>query len=299
MIAVAGASGFVGRAVCDALTMRGLRVATIGRRAEADIRWPAPGGTFTAEDFVILRQCRAVVNVVGETIGARWTPARRRAIRESREGLTRALCSALAAREQRPATLISASAVGIYGDRGDTWLDESSSLGDDFLASVAREWESATEPARAAGMRVVRMRLGVIFGANGGMIGKLRLPFSLGLGAKLGSGEQWLSWIAISDVVSFVLRAIDDDAFSGAINVTAPDPITNADFTKLMGRILGKPTILPAPAFGLRLAFGQMANGVLLASQRVRPAGLLERNFAFEHPTAEGALRAALEMRAA
>ena len=298
MIAVTGASGFIGRAVCDALTMRGIKVVTVGRRANSDVRWPAPGGSFATEDFIKLRRCRAVVNISGESIGARWTGARRKAIRESREGLTRVLCAALASRDERPATLISASAVGIYGDRGDTWLDESATLGDDFLASVAREWERATEPARAAGMRVVLMRLGVVFGVSGGMVGRLRLPFQLGLGGRLGSGAQWLSWIALDDVVSFVLRAIDDSAFNGAVNVAAPEPITNAQFTKLVGRLLGRPTVIPTPAFALRMAFGQMANGVLLASQRVRPGQLERHRFAYSHPTAEGALRAALGMAA-
>jgi uncharacterized protein (TIGR01777 family) len=299
VIAVSGATGFVGRAVCEALEMRGLKVVAIGRRDGADIRWPAPGASFTREEIERLQRCRAVVHAIGESIGARWTPARRRAIRESREGLTRTLCTALASLAPRPATLISASAVGIYGDRGDTWLDESSSLGDDFLATVARDWESATEPARAAGMRVVRMRLGVVFGANGGMIGKIRLPFQLGFGGRLGAGDQWLSWIALADVVSFILRAIDDETFSGPVNLSSPEPITNRAFTEMMGRLLGRPTIIPAPAFGLRIAFGQMANGVLLASQRVRPAELTKRGFAWAHPSAEGALRVALGLDAA
>jgi uncharacterized protein (TIGR01777 family) len=294
MIALAGATGFIGRAVRDVLRMRGIKVVTIGRRADADIRWPSGGGEFSPADREKLRRTRAVVNLCGESIGSRWTPARRRAIRESRAGLTATLVRGITSIEPRPRVLLSASAVGFYGERGDDWLDESEPPGPDFLASVAREWEEATSPAAAAEIRVVLMRMGVVFGAGGGMLSRLRLPFSLGAGAKLGSGRQWMSWIALEDVVSFVVRAIDDDGFEGPVNVTSPEPLTNGEFTSLFARILGRPAFLALPAAALRLGFGDMADGVLLASQRARPSCLEGRGFAYVHPDAASALRAAV-----
>jgi uncharacterized protein (TIGR01777 family) len=293
MIVVTGASGFVGRAVCDALTTRGHTVITIGRSAAANIRWPAPGGSFDPAALDLLRRSRAVVNLAGENIGARWTASRRRAIRESRVGLTTTLANAIAGIEPRPATLLNASAMGIYGDRGDEWLDEGAAPAADSLARVVRDWEAATEPAARAGVRVVKMRFGVVLG-RGGIFARLRLLFQLGLGGKLGSGRQWMSWISIDDVVDFILRAIDDTTYVGPVNVSSPEPVTNAEFTRVLGRLLGRPTVLPAPAFALRLAFGEMADRLLLTSHRMRPAKLLESRFSYAHPTADAALRAAL-----
>lgn len=294
MIAVAGASGFIGRALCDALTLRGKRILRIGRRPDSDLRWPDRSVDFGATELAMIGRCRAIVNFTGATIGARWTAGRKRAIRESRGGLTGLLARGIAARSPRPSVLLSASAVGIYGDCGDAWIDETAPLGSDFLASVARDWEAATAPASAAGVRVVHMRLGVVIGPGGGMIGRLQLPFRLGLGARLGAGSQWMSWIALEDVVAFVLRAIDDDALVGEFNLTSPEPVTNRQFTDLLATQFGRPARLAAPAFALRLAFGEMAQAMLLASQRVRPARLLAHGFAYSNPNAESALRAAL-----
>jgi uncharacterized protein (TIGR01777 family) len=291
MIVITGASGFVGRAVCDALTARGHEVITIGRSAAATIRWPAPGGSFEPAALDLLRRSRAVVNLAGENIGARWTASRRRAIRESRVGLTTTLANAMAGIEPRPATLLNASA--IYGNRGDEWLDEGAAPADDSLARVVRDWEGATEPAASAGVRVVKMRFGLVLGC-GGIFARLRLLFQLGLGGKLGNGRQWMSWISLDDVVDFILRAIDDTTYVGAVNVSSPEPVTNAEFTRLLGRLLGRPTVLTAPAFGLRLALGEMADRLLLTSHRMRPAKLLASRFSYAHPTADAALRAAL-----
>jgi uncharacterized protein (TIGR01777 family) len=294
LIVVTGASGFVGRAVCEEFELRGLRVARIGRGAGANARCPAPGAEFGDDALRALAGARAVVHLAGATIGERWTPARKRAIRDSRVALTGVLARALARAEPRPAAFVAASAVGIYGDRGDQWLDESSPPGDDFLATVAREWEAATEPARTAGVRVAHLRLGVVLGPGGGMVARLRLPFRLGGGARLGSGRQWLSWISLEDAVRVIVRAVDDPAFTGAFNVVAPEPVTNAEFTTRFARALGMPALLAAPPFALRAAFGEMADGVLLASQRVRPARLLATGFAFVHPSLDAALAAAL-----
>ncbi|MDA1082281.1 MAG: TIGR01777 family oxidoreductase [Gemmatimonadetes bacterium] len=294
MIAVAGASGFVGRAFCRMLELRGKRVLRIGRR-DADVRWPSVGEEFGEDARERLRGVRAVVNLAGEPIGARWTDARRHAIRDSRVRLTAVLARAIALLDPRPAVLVSASAVGIYGDRGDEWLDEASRPGDGFLANVAREWEAATEPARLSGIRVVLLRLGIVVGPGGGIVSQLRPAFRLALGARLGDGSQWMSWISLADTVRCIARAVDDDQVRGVVNVVSPHPVTNSDFTKAFARASGRPAVLAAPAFALRVVFGEMADGVLLSSQRVRPAQLLAQQYAFENPSLEGTLRTALD----
>lgn len=293
MIAITGAHGFIGDAVCRALELRGQRVVRIGR-TNADVRWPKRGAEFEPGALTALARTRAVVHLAGESIGARWTPARRRAIRQSRVELTATLARALATMNPRPAVLVAASAVGFYGDRGDEWLDESSAPGHDFLASVVSEWEAAAQPASAAGIRVVHLRFGIVLGANGGMLRQIRLPFQLALGARLGPGTQWMSWIAIDDLVRVVFRVIDDATVAGPVNVVAPEPARNADFTRTLAHTLGQPALLVAPAFALRALFGAMANGLMLSSQRVRPARLLAMGFPFDHPSLDGALRAAL-----
>lgn len=290
---MAGASGFIGRALCAELEGRGLRITRVGRRATADVRWPEPGGEFGDAAVRAFAGARAVVNLVGEPISERWTAARKRAIRDSRVGLTGALARAIARAGDRPPVFVSGSAVGIYGDRGDEWLDESSVLGTGFLADVARDWEAATVPAANAGVRVVTLRTGVVLGRDGGMLGRLVLPFQLGGGATLGSGRQWLSWISLGDATRAIIRAIDDDAMRGAVNVVSPEPVRNADFTAALARALRRPAVLAVPAPVLRLAFGEMADGVLLASQRVRPGALERLAFSFDHPAIDSALAAA------
>lgn len=293
MIAVTGATGFVGRALCTHLESRGERILRIGRR-NGDIAWPADGAEFDQSAIAAMRGVRAVVHLAGESIGKRWTRGRRRAIRESRVGLTGVLARALARLSPPPAVLISASAVGYYGDRGDELLDESSVPGNDFLARVTQDWESAAAPAAAAGVRATVMRMGVVLGPGGGMLAQLRLPFRLALGARLGDGSQWMSWIALNDAVRWIVRSLDDADISGPVNVVSPAPVTNAEFTRALGRALGRPTPFVAPASALRLAFGEMADGVLLASQRVRAARMLDFGFGFEHPSLDDTLRLAV-----
>lgn len=292
MIVVAGASGFIGRALCAELERRGLRITRVGRRATSDVRWPAPGGEFEGDAVRAFAGARAVVNLVGESISERWTTARKRAIRESRVGFTGALARAIARAGDRPPVFVSGSAVGIYGDRGDEWLDESSALGADFLADVARDWEAATAPAADVGVRVVALRTGVVLGRGGGMLGRLVLPFQLGGGATLGSGRQWLSWISLGDATRVILRAFDDEALRGPVNVVSPQPVRNSEFTAALAGALHRPALLAAPAPVLRLVFGEMADGVLLASQRARPGALTRLGFAFDHPTIDAALAA-------
>ncbi|MCX5755017.1 MAG: TIGR01777 family oxidoreductase [Gemmatimonadetes bacterium] len=293
MIIITGATGFVGRAVCDALRTKSHRVVTIGRDANSDVQWPARGD-FDADALAKLSGARAAVHLAGEPIGARWTAARKDAILRSRVDATATLARALASLSPKPAAMISASAIGYYGNRGDEWLDESSAAGDDFLSGVVRAWEDATQPAAVAGLRVVRLRFGLVFGRGGGMLDQVRLPFSLGAGGVLGSGTQWMSWVALDDLVRVVVRAIDDPQITGAVNVVSPNPVRNAEFTAALGMVLRRPAVIPVPAFALRALFGEMADGALLASQRVRPARLLASEFAFDHPTVDGALRAAL-----
>jgi len=293
MIAVTGATGFVGRALCRTLESRGERVLRIGRR-DGDIAWPVDGAEFGQSAIAAMRGVRGVVHLAGESIGKRWTSDRCRSIRESRVTLTGVLVRALAKLSLPPAVLVSASAVGYYGDRGDEMLDESSEPGRDFLARVTQEWESATAPAATAGVRVTVMRMGVVLGPGGGMIGRLRFPFRMGLGARLGDGSQWMSWISLGDAVRWIVRSLDDDEISGPVNVVSPEPVTNGMFTGALGRAVGRPTLLAVPASALRLAFGQMADGVLLASQRVRAARMLDFGFGFEHPSLDDMLRLAV-----
>jgi uncharacterized protein (TIGR01777 family) len=223
----------------------------------------------------------------------RWTRARKARIRDSRIQGTRLLSEALARTGRRPRVLVSASAVGIYGDRGDEVLTERSALGprEDFLTAVGREWENAAAPARAAGIRVVHPRFGVVLSRAGGALRKMLLPFRLGLGGRLGDGTQWWSWISIDDVVGALLHLVLNESLSGAVNVSAPEPVRNRDFTRILGRVLSRPTPFPVPSTALRLVFGEMADSALLASVRVLPERLLGSGYRFAYPDLEAALR--------
>ncbi|MCC7194525.1 MAG: TIGR01777 family oxidoreductase [Gemmatimonadaceae bacterium] len=294
MIVVAGASGFIGRALCEAIVRRGGRVVRIGRGAEAEIAWPVRGMEFDDGAMRTLARAAAVVALSGEPIATRWDAARKQEIHWSRAGLTGVLARAIGRAGGAPPAVISASAVGFYGDRGDEWLDESSMPGSDFLASVVRDWEAAAGPAAEAGARVVHARMGAVLGAGGGMLARVVRPFRLGGGATLGRGRQWMSWISLGDAVEALLRAIDDDALHGPVNVVSPEPARNATFTAALARAVRRPALLFAPAPVLRLAFGEMADALLLASQRVRPGALQAAGFAFGHATLDAALAAAL-----
>jgi uncharacterized protein (TIGR01777 family) len=235
----------------------------------------------------------AAVHLAGESIATgRWTAARKARILESRAKGTRLLAEALAGLEPRPKVLVSASAIGYYGDRGDEALTEDSGSGSAFfLSNVCRQWESATEPAADAGIRVANLRFGVILSAGGGALPRLLTPFRLGVGGTLGSGKQFMSWIAVDDAVGAILHALTTKALRGPVNAVSPQPVTNREFTKALGRVLGRPTLFPMPAFAARLAFGQMADELLLCSQRVEPAKLLASDYQFRFPDLEGALR--------
>jgi hypothetical protein len=234
----------------------------------------------------------AVVHLAGEGIAARrWSSSQKEEIRRSRVAGTATLAEALAKLERPPKTLVCASAIGIYGDRGDEALDETSAPGSDFLASVCQEWEAAAAPAAARGIRVVNLRLGIVLTPRGGALAKMLLPFRMGAGGKVGSGEQWMSWVSIEDVVGAIHAALFDARARGAVNVVAPNPVRNRDFAKILGRVLRRPAIAPLPAPAVSLVFGEMGRALLLASQRVAPMRLRELGFEFAHPDLEGALR--------
>jgi uncharacterized protein (TIGR01777 family) len=240
-----------------------------------------------------LEDVDAVIHLAGENVGARWTAARKARIRSSRVDSTRLLSHTIAGLRGGPQLFVSASATGIYGDRGDETLTEASRSGDpetDFLVSVVREWEAAADSARSAGVRVVHPRFGVVLSPAGGALKKMLLPFKLGVGARLGTGRQWLSWISIDDAVNAIVHIIDHPTLSGPVNVTAPEPVTNGEFTTALGSALSRPALLSVPAPALKLALGEMANTVL-ASIRAIPARLLETGYGFAHPGVDDALR--------
>jgi hypothetical protein len=235
------------------------------------------------------------VNLAGASIaGGRWTAERKVVLRSSRVETTQALVTALAKMNARPSVLVSASAIGYYGSRGDELLTEESAAGSDFLAGLAREWEGEALKAEALGIRVVRARLGIILGRDGGALAKMLLPFKLGAGGRIGKGQQWMSWVTLADTVGILRYAIENRAIRGALNVVAPQPVRNAEFTKELARALRRPAVFPAPAFVLRLAMGEMADALLLASQRVAPQRLVQLGYRFLHEDLTLALKSIL-----
>lgn len=288
-VAITGASGLLGRALTPHLLARGYDVVPVSRRAMPNgIRWDPASGQLEATAFEGLY---GVIHLAGENIAeGRWSAARKRALRESRIGPTRLLAETLAGLASPPSVLISASAVGIYGDQGDQLLTEESPAAADFLGKLGSEWESAADAARAAGIRVVHPRLGIVLSQEGGALAKMLPSARLGLGGPLGDGRQWMSWIAIDDVLEIFTRMLTDDALIGAINVVAPEPVLNAEFAATLGRVLGRPAVLPVPAIALRLLFGEMADAALLASTRVLPTRLSVSGYTYSHPTLAPAL---------
>lgn len=293
-VAVSGASGLLGSALLPALRAAGWTPRALVRRAAGpgEVRWDPAAGTL---DFTDLAGVHTAVHLAGESIAAgRWTADTKRRIRDSRVLGTRLLSESLALLPHPPRVLVSASAVGIYGDRGDELLDEDSPLGSDFLAGVGKEWEAATAPATEAGIRVVHLRLGVILAREGGALPRMVRPFLLGAGGPIGNGRQWMSWITLDDAVAAILEVLRNEDAGGPINTVAPEPVRNADFAARLGEVLHRPALIPAPAFALRLLFGEMADAALLASQRVIPSRLGALGFRFRYPTLVGALHAIL-----
>jgi uncharacterized protein (TIGR01777 family) len=291
LVAISGASGLIGTALSAELTAAGDEVVRLVRtqaRSASEIRWDPVSGL----DPAVLTGVDAVVHLSGAPIAAgRWTPSRKAELRSSRIISTQTLVTAMASATPPPGVLICGSAIGYYGDTGDKMVDESGPAGVGFLPDLVRDWEAAAEPAAAAGIRVVNIRIGVVLAADGGMLGRLLLPFRLGVGAKIGSGRQYLSWISLTDTVRAIKFALDREDIAGPVNLTAPEPVTNAEFTKALAQALHRPAVLALPSPVLRAALGELASE-LLAGARVMPGKLLQAGFSFHDPDIRTALTA-------
>lgn len=287
---VTGVSGPIGAALLPSLESRAARIVRLvrGPAKNADqVSWdpfaPLPPDAVSGFDVVI--------HLAGESVVGRWTDAKKNAIRDSRVQGTRNLASALAQTKDRPRLFICASAIGFYGNRGDELLTEASAAGGGFLAELSREWEAASRVAAESGIRTVNSRIGLVLSPKGGALAKMLTPFQLGLGGRLGPGTQWWSWIHVDDIVGAIHHIIGAESLSGPLNLVAPNPAQNVEFTRLLASVLGRPALFPVPAFAARLAFGEMAQELMLSSQRVKPAKLEASGYSFRFPE----LRAALE----
>ena len=299
-VAITGATGLVGTALVRSLTRDGHYVCRLLRKRAVDdpeakhgcdVEWDPRSGEFGPA----VQDANVVVNLAGASIAdARWSDDRKEVLRNSRIGTTRGLVAAIEAMSPRPKVLLSASAVGYYGDRGDERLTEESPASPDFLGRLAEEWEGEALKAQALGVRVVRLRFGIILAKKGGALPQMMLPFRIGLGGKLGSGKQWQSWVALDDVVRAIRFAIDNETVSGAVNVVSPHPVTNAEFTRVLARVMLRPAFFTVPAFVLRRLMREMADELLLASQRVEPRVLQESGYQFLYTDLSAALTAIL-----
>lgn len=295
-VLISGGSGLVGSALTNSLRADGHVVSLFirpgGQAAKGDVLWNPSRATV---DVPALEGLDAIVHLSGASIAdGRWTDKRKAILRSSRVDSTRVLVDSLERLKQPPRVFVCASAIGYYGDRGDELLTEASGYGNDFLAILCRTWESEAARAAANGVRTVITRFGVILATQGGALQRMLTPFKLGAGGRLGSGKQWMSWIALEDVVKVLRTAIDNEKVSGALNVVSPNPVQNAEFTRILAGALHRPAIFPAPAFALRLALGQMADALLLSSQRVQPEKLAKAGYQFRRETLRPALQAIL-----
>ena len=297
-ITISGATGMIGSALVTRLREGGHGVRRLVRSARdtqpGDVRWDPSIETLDAR---VLEGSDAIVHLAGAPIARRWTTEHKREIRESRLRGTELIARAVAAMEVKPRVVLSGSAVGYYGDRGDELLDESSAPGNDFLGTLAREWEGAAAPIADAGVRLVLLRTGIVLAPDGGALEKLLLPFKLGVGGPIGGGRQWMSWISLDDHLGAMEHALFTDTLAGPVNLVAPNPVTNATFATTLGRVLKRPALLPLPGFALELVYGEMAHATLLAGQRALPKALMASGFEFQHPTLEQALRTVLNSR--
>jgi len=291
-IVVSGSTGLIGSALTSALTRRGDKVVPLVRRrvtpGEQALTWDPERGTI---DRTGLEGTDAVIHLAGENVFGRWSPAKKQRIYDSRVNGTRLVSDALAGLHRPPATLLAASAIGYYGDRGEETVTEDSAPGEDFLAHVARDWEAATAAATRAGIRVVNMRTGVVLTTAGGALPKMLPAFRLGLGGPVGSGNQYLSWIVLDDIINAILHLLGNPNLVGPVNMTAPTPLTNRDFAKTLGKVLGRPAVVTVPAFALRIAFGADGAAMVQSGQRVLPARLVASGFRFSFREVEPALR--------
>jgi len=292
-ILVSGSHGLVGKALTHSLTDDGHEVVRLVRNernfGSPEVEWHPEQGRIDAAQ---LEGIEAVVHLAGDNIaGGRWTTQKKRTIRESRVQGTALLSETLASLSRPPSVFVSASAIGFYGNRGDELLTEQSPPGKDFLANVCIDWEAATIAATEKGIRTTHARFGVILAAHEGALAKMLPPFRAGIGGKIGAGNQWMSWVALADVIAALKFLLGDKTMQGPVNVVTPNPVTNAEFTKTLARVISRPAIFPMPAFAARLAFGEMADALLLASQKVDPAVLEDNGFLFTWPTLEPALQ--------
>jgi uncharacterized protein len=284
-IAVTGATGLVGSALLSSLNKAGHDVIALRRPTH----WNPDDGTV---DPAVFQGVEAVIHLAGENIAAgRWTAAKKARIRDSRVKGTKLISDTLARLERPPAVLVSMSAIGYYGDRGDEVLNEESGPGRGFLADVCRQWEAATDSATRKGIRVVHPRTGLVLSKKGGALEKIVLPFKFGVGGKIGSGKQYMSWITLDDLCAAILHCIQASGLHGPVNTVSPAPVRNLEFTRILGRVLTRPTLFPLPAFAARVALGEMANDLLLTSTRVEPVKLSSSRFGFRHRELESALR--------
>lgn len=289
-ILISGATGPIGAALLPSLKANGATVTQLVRKAAAgkdQIVWD----TSRPLSPDVVSGFDAVIHLAGETIVGRWTEAKKRRILESRSQGTGHLAEAAAKASPPPPVFISASAVGYYGDRGDEILREDSSSGPGFAAEVCRQWEGAARPAARAGIRTVQMRIGVVMSADGGALPKMLPPFRLGLGGRLGDGKQWWTWVSARDVAGAIQHVLSHEGLTGPVNTVAPNPVTNAEFTRILASVLNRPAIFPMPAFAVRLIFGEMGEELFLGSQRVEPAKLLASGYQFQHPELKQALK--------
>lgn len=293
-VLVAGASGLIGAALRREMVERGWSVMRLVRREARgadEVQWDPARGEMAR---CVMEEVSAVVNLSGENVGAgRWTEARKEAILRSRVDATRTLVEAMRRTEKKPGVLVNASAVGIYGDRADEVLNECAERGRGFLAEVCRAWEAEAQAAAGEGVRVAVLRLGVVLAEEGGALAKMLPVFRMGLGGKIGDGKQWMSWVSLEDAVGGLRWAVEEERAKGVFNLSAPQPVRNEAFSKALGRMLGRPAVMPVPAVVVKTIFGQMGEEALLASQRAVPERLLAEGFRFRHAEIEGALRAA------
>jgi uncharacterized protein (TIGR01777 family) len=293
-ILVSGSHGLVGKALTISLVNSGHDIVSLVRQSanDSEIEWHPNHGKINLQQ---LEGFDVIVNLAGESIASgRWTEEKKKKIRESRVKGTELLSSALARLSLPPSTLINASAIGFYGSRGDELLTEKSAPGEGFLPEVCIEWEKATGQAEAKGIKTIHTRFGIILDEKGGALERMLTPFRMGVGGKVGNGKQWMSWIALDDVINALRFLIDEPGSGGPVNFTAPNPVTNADFTEALGNVLSRPTLFSVPAFAARLAFGEMADELLLSSAKVEPERLKESGYQFKHPELSSALKAIL-----